>query len=107
MTPSGKPLSWSINNAAEANDIIPVCELLVEFWAELGLKVDVKTLEYSILATMRDANELLMRVMWAHSTQLWHYLNWSLGDWGPLGISGGGLARATALSPRRRSRISA
>ena len=83
-TPSGKPLSWSIFNADDANDIIPVCELLVEFWTEIGLRVDVKTIENAQMTTMQEANEIPMRVIWAHSTQLWHYLDWLQGIWGPM-----------------------
>jgi len=83
-TPSGKPLSWSIVNGNEANDLIPVAELLVEFWSELGLKVDVKTVQSALLGTMIEANEVPMRVSWLHSTQLWHYLDWGQSWWAPL-----------------------
>ena len=83
-TPSGKPLSWSIFNAHEANDLIPVAELCLEFWGELGLKVDIKTIESAMLATSIEANEIPCRVMWAHTTQLWHYLDWLNSNWAPM-----------------------
>ncbi len=83
-TPSGKPLKWQIWNASEANDIIPVCELLVEFWGEIGLNASVYSTESTLLSTSQEANEIPMRVIWAHSTQLWHYRDWLTGAWAPL-----------------------
>ena len=83
-TPSGKPLAWSIFTAGEANDIIPVSELVIEYWGELGLKVDIKVIESGALGTARDANELAARVAWIHATQLWHYQDWFLPEWAPL-----------------------
>jgi len=83
-TPSGKPLSWSIYNYNEANDIIPVAELCVEYWKEIGLKADIKTVESTLLSTMQEGNEIPCRIAWVHSTQLWHYLDWFCGSWCPL-----------------------
>ncbi len=83
-TPAGLPLSWQIWNAGEATDIVPVCELLVEFWSEIGLNVDVYSTESSLLSTSEAANEIPMRVFWAQSTMLWYYLGWNEGMWGSL-----------------------
>ena len=83
-TASGLPLTWSIYNYNEANDIIPVAELCVEYWKEIGLKVDIKTVESTLLDTMREANEIPCRIAWVHSTQLWHYLDWFTPNWAPL-----------------------
>ncbi len=82
-TPSGLPLQWQIWNYSEANDIIPVCELLVEFWSEIGLKVEVYTTESTLLSTSQEANEIPMRVSWLHTTQLWHYLDWGIAWYAP------------------------
>ena len=93
--PSGLPFSWQIWNNEEANDFIPFCELLHEFWDEIGLKTEVYTTEPSLMSTSMEANEVPMRVTWCHSTQLWHNLDWGLGgqplwnDWvGAGGLSG-------------------
>ena len=83
-TASGLPLSFSIYNYNEANDIIPVAELCVEYWKEIGIKADIKTIESTLLDTMRAANEIPCRVAWVHSTQLWHYLDWFCSNWCPL-----------------------
>ena len=61
-SPSGLPFSWKIWNNEEANDFIPFCELLVEFWSEIGLKADVNTTEPSLMSTSMEANEVPMRV---------------------------------------------
>ncbi len=101
-TPSGKPLQWQIWNYAEANDIIPVSELCVEFWSEIGLKANVYTTESTLLASSQEANEIPMRVAWIHSTQLWHYQDWFTPSWAPLWnnwVAKGGLSGAeTAAS---------
>ncbi|MGI6239251.1 MAG: ABC transporter substrate-binding protein [Christensenellales bacterium] len=78
-TPSGKKLQWQIWNNQEANDFIPFCELLVEFWGEIGLKAEVNTTEPSLMSASQEANEVPMRVTWAHSSQLWHNIDWGTG----------------------------
>ena len=84
-TPSGKKLQWMIFNADDASDIIPVCELLVEYWnTELGLNVTATTTESSLLATSVSANEIPMRVMWAPIDITWFNLNWGQNTFGPL-----------------------
>ena len=94
-TPSGLPFHFQIWNYNEANDIIPTAELYIEFWAEIGIKAEVYTTEKTLLETSRDANEYPCRVAWVHETQLWHYSDWFIGDWGPLyntWINKGGLS---------------
>ncbi len=84
-TPSGKKLQWMIFNADDASDIIPVCELLVEYWnVELGLNVTATTTELSLLATSVAANEVPMRVYWAPIDITWFNLNWGQNTFGPL-----------------------
>ena len=84
-TPSGKKLQWMIFNADDASDIIPVCELLVEYWnVELGLNVTATTIESTLLATSIAANEIPMRVFWAPIDITWFNLNWGQNTFGPL-----------------------
>lgn len=84
-TPSGKNLQWMIFNADDASDIIPVCELLVEYWnTELGLNVTATTIESSLLGTSVAANEIPMRVIWAPVDITWFNLNWGQNMFGPL-----------------------
>ena len=84
-TPSGKKLQWMIFNAQDASDIVPVCELLVEYWnVELGLNVTATTVESSLLSTSVAANEIPMRVFWAPIDVTWFNLGWCQDIWGPL-----------------------
>jgi peptide/nickel transport system substrate-binding protein len=84
-TPSGKKLQWMIFNADDASDIIPVCELLVEYWnVELGLNVTATTIENSLLATSVAANEIPMRVAWYPIDITWFNLNWGQATFAPL-----------------------
>jgi peptide/nickel transport system substrate-binding protein len=82
-TPSGLPFQFQIWNYNEANDIIPVAELCVEFWSEIGIKAEVYTTESTLLSTSQDANEIPCRVAWVHTTQLWHYLDWFIASYAP------------------------
>ena len=96
-TPSGEKLQWFIFTDAAATDQVPVCELLCEFWAEVGLNVGVQTTDPTLLSTMQAANEVPMRVTWYHSTQTWHYLDFGQATWAPLNntwINNGGLSVA-------------
>ena len=84
-TPSGLKLQWQIWTANEATDIIPVSELLVEFWAGIGLKASVYTTDGSLLSTSQGANEIPMRVIWTTTVALWYYdTGWSIETWAPL-----------------------
>ena len=71
-TPSGLPFQWQIWNANDASDIIPTSELYVEFWSEIGLKAQVYTTDSTLLSTSQESNEVPMRVIWFHSSALWH-----------------------------------
>ena len=53
-SPSGLPFSFQIWNSAEANDIVPVTELYVEFWSEIGIKAE----DFAMMAAKacRDGN---------------------------------------------------
>ncbi|MBQ4089222.1 MAG: hypothetical protein IJC56_04995 [Clostridia bacterium] len=94
-TPSGEKLQWFNFTDAAATDQVPVCELLCEFWGEIGLNVGVQATDPTLLSTMQAANEVPMRVTWYHSTQTWHYLDFGQGTWAPLNntwINNGGLS---------------
>ena len=83
-SPSGLPFQFQIWNSAEANDIIPVAELYVEYWSEIGIKAEVYTTESTLRDTSIEANEVPMRCSWVHETRLWHYSDWATNWWGPL-----------------------
>ena len=48
-TPAGLKFQWSIYNTGEATDLVPVSELLVAYWSEIGLHCDVQTIDATLL----------------------------------------------------------
>ncbi len=85
-TPSGKKLQWQIwtDTSNTVTLTVPVCELLVEFWTEIGLDVAVYSTDSTLLASALSANEIPVRVYLAHVDQLWHHRDWSLASCGVL-----------------------
>ena len=100
-TPSGKVLYWQIwNDTSNTTTLtVPFCELLVEYWTEIGLHVEAYTTEASLLKSALNANEIPMRVSLAHTYILWHYKDWALDSIAPLWnawVKAGGLAGTIA-----------
>jgi peptide/nickel transport system substrate-binding protein len=83
-TPNGLNLDFFIFTDNSATDQVPVCELLCEFWNEIGLNAGVQPLDPTLLSTKQSANEITMRCVWYHSTQTWHFLDFGQFGWGPL-----------------------
>jgi len=79
--PDGSKFSFLIEVGAEAPDIVPYCELLVEFWRAAGLDVSLKRIESSLVGNKNAANELQVRVIWTH-TPLWYMQDWGFDGWG-------------------------
>ncbi len=73
--PDGKKFSFLIEVGAEAPDIVPYSELLVEFWKAIGLDASMKRIESSLVGNKNAANELQVRVIWTH-TPLWYMQDW-------------------------------
>lgn len=85
-TPSGLKLQWQIwtDTSNTVTLTVPVCELLVEFWTEIGLDVSVYPTDSTLLVSAVNANEVPIRVYLAHVDQLWHHCDWSLSTCGVL-----------------------
>ena len=47
-----------------------VCELLIEYWQDIGIKTDFKNIEGSLYGTRNTNNDLYGRMQWAH-TSFW------------------------------------
>lgn len=80
-TPSGEKLQWQAWNDNSVPDLVPALELYVEAWREIGLNVNVYTIDSSLLFAAKSANEIPMLAALVHETQLWHYLDWGCGSW--------------------------
>ncbi|WP_274361989.1 ABC transporter substrate-binding protein [Paenibacillus thermotolerans] len=81
--PNGNPFSIPFEVGAQAPDIVPLTELIVEMWQQLGLKVTMKTIDQALWSTRNNANELQATMIWTH-TPLWYMGDWGQGNWGRL-----------------------
>lgn len=97
-TPSGMKLTWEIWNDNSDARWVPTCELLAEFWTEIGLDVNVYTTDSTLLNTSVSANEVPMYICYNDAPTTW-FLNgtWGLNSWAPLWdswVNAGGLTGA-------------
>ncbi|PZE19512.1 ABC transporter substrate-binding protein [Paenibacillus xerothermodurans] len=81
--PDGKKFTVPFEIGAQAPDIVPLTQLIVEFWKNLGLDVTMKTIDQTLWTTRRDANEIQATMMWTH-TPLWYMADWGQSFWGRL-----------------------
>jgi peptide/nickel transport system substrate-binding protein len=81
--PDGKTFEIPFEVYDAAPDIIPLTELVMDQWSQLGLKVSMKTIDSALWNTRLDANELQAHVMWTH-TPLWQNSDFGQGQWCPL-----------------------
>ena len=83
-TPSGLKFQWSIYNTGEVTDLVPVSELMIAGWADVGLHCTVQTIDGTLLGTMLEANEVPMNMVWIHEGELWHMGDFLIARWAPL-----------------------
>ncbi|MEM7133869.1 MAG: ABC transporter substrate-binding protein [Chloroflexota bacterium] len=83
LYPNGEPMTILFEHGAHAPDLGPAAELAGEQLREIGLDVQVKQIDSSLFGQRRDANELMMSVMWSHD-QGWDS-NWTSGTIGNAG----------------------
>jgi peptide/nickel transport system substrate-binding protein len=81
--PDGKTFEIPFEVQAAAPDIVPLTELIVEHWKQLGLNVTMKTIDGGLWGTRNTANELKATCIWTH-TPLWQNGDYGQGFWGPL-----------------------
>lgn len=79
--PDGKKFSMLIEVGAQAPDIVPLTELVVEQWKQLGLDVKMKRIEQTLWTNKVNANEIQATMIWTH-TPLWYMGDWGTGFWG-------------------------
>lgn len=83
LGPDGKRFSIPFEVQAAAPDIVPLAELLVEMWKEIGIHATVKTIDSTLWGTRNTANELQAAIIWTH-TPLYYMQDLGQGFWGPL-----------------------
>jgi peptide/nickel transport system substrate-binding protein len=86
LSPSGEPFSILIEVSQDASDIVPVTELIVENYKEVGIDASMKVLEGGLRGQRESANELQARTRWNHFPELWWGALWDANpySWGQL-----------------------
>ncbi|SFI73800.1 peptide/nickel transport system substrate-binding protein [Paenibacillus sp. UNC496MF] len=80
--PDGKKFTIPIEVGAQAPDIVPMTELVVEMWKQLGLDVTMKKIDGTLWGKRNEANDLKATIIWA-ADPMWYYGDWGQGIWGP------------------------
>ncbi|AEE96394.1 ABC transporter substrate-binding protein [Mahella australiensis] len=83
LGPDGKrfTINFEVQNAAP--DIIPLTQLVVEYWKNVGIYTTMKTIDSTLWGQRNAANELQASMIWSH-TPLWYMADWLQGYWAPL-----------------------
>jgi peptide/nickel transport system substrate-binding protein len=86
LSPSGEPFSILFEVQLQASDIVPVSELIIENYKEVGINASLKVLEGSLLGQRQQANEVQARTSWNHFPELWWGALWDANpyQWGNL-----------------------
>ncbi|MEC0266232.1 ABC transporter substrate-binding protein [Paenibacillus anseongense] len=81
LGPDGKVFTIPFEVGAQAPDIVPLTQLIVEMWKQLGLNVTMKTIDQTLWTTRNTNNELQATMIWTH-TPLWYMGDWGTQLWG-------------------------
>ncbi|MGQ9629534.1 MAG: ABC transporter substrate-binding protein [bacterium] len=86
LGPDGKTFTIPFEVAMHAPDIIPVTEMIVEYYKAVGINTTMKVIDAGLQGTRRVANELKAEVGWHHGPQLWWGALWDYvpSRYGPL-----------------------
>jgi peptide/nickel transport system substrate-binding protein len=67
----GQPFEIPFLLSQDASDIVPVCELIVENYKEVGVNASFQVVEGALRGERDAANEQYARVLWNHWPELW------------------------------------
>ncbi len=86
LAPNGQPFEIPFEVSMDASDIVPVCELIIENYKEVGIKASMKVLEGTLRGEREASNENPARVRWHHFPELWWGALWDANpyNWGNL-----------------------
>ena len=80
LQPNGNPFQIIFEIGAEAPDIVPVSELVMEFWRDIGIDASFRRIESALVGRKQNANELQGRIIWT-SYPHWPYMDYGYGAW--------------------------
>ena len=86
LAPDGQPFEIPFEISQDASDIVPVTELIIENYKEVGVNASMKVLEGSLRGEREGANLLHARTGWNHWPELWWGALWDANPagWGRL-----------------------
>ena len=87
LAPNGEPFEFPFDIEESMSDIVPVCELIVENFKEVGINASMKVMEGSLRGERSMANEMYASILWNHWPCLWWGALWDAHpgrDWGRL-----------------------
>jgi len=64
LAPDGSPFVINFEVAMHAPDIVPVTEMVVEYFSDVGIKTTMKVIEGGLLGQRQAANQLHAMVIW-------------------------------------------
>lgn len=79
--PDGTPFVIHMELGAQAPDIVPLGQLIQQYWKQIGIDVKLKTIDQSLWGDRSAADELQATIIWA-TEPLWYYADWGQGFWG-------------------------
>jgi len=71
LGPDGKTFVIPFEISAASPDLVPVTELVVEYFKAVGIKTTMKVIDNALRAERKNANELQAQVFWT-SLPVWH-----------------------------------
>jgi peptide/nickel transport system substrate-binding protein len=83
LGPNGDRFTIPFEVTEQDADMVPISELIVDFWNEIGIKTTTKQISLELWNTRRAANELQATLVWVHSP-LWYYGDLATVSWAPL-----------------------
>jgi peptide/nickel transport system substrate-binding protein len=86
LGPDGQPFEVPFEVTANAEDIVPVAELIVEQWKAVGLNTTMKTIESGLWGERNNANQLQAQITWNATLTMWWQI-WGMTPgvgWAPL-----------------------
>jgi peptide/nickel transport system substrate-binding protein len=86
LGPDGQTFDVPFEVTANAEDIVPVAELIVEHWKAVGLNTTLKTIESGLWSERNTANQLQAQITWNATLTMWWQI-WGMTPnvgWAPL-----------------------
>jgi peptide/nickel transport system substrate-binding protein len=75
LGPDGERFTVPFEVFGHSEDMVPMTELIAEWWKDIGVHTTVKTQDWQLLVQRWNANESYGMVIWAHEN-IWNSAGW-------------------------------